>query len=406
MNFQTVSLPFQAAGPEPIGKSGFSVGFTDEVTVDYCHFEIIDFHDNCDRQALLLRAARFAEMGVRRADIETVLVISRATLQRAVKKLREHGEASFQLRQKKRGFTAISDEQQAQAEALLATGMPPQTVSLKIGILPQTLHYNIKRGNVVHPGRPRTVSAAARSDVTPDTLPIMFETDGNRGLVDNKTDEQEDCGAHTGEDLVEPLETGSIVPLTAADALMLVGRDTRERRDRAATLGRGATDNAGRLAASIGMLPEVQVQFDEPLSAVAGGGVLTAVPTLLQGGLLRNAKSYLSLPKGDDGLQTTLIFIAFLLMARLRHPNALHYQSPGEWGALLGTDRCPEAKTLRRKIKAIASHVHHLKKWQEHFTKDWIAEAAESCATLSVDGHVKVYTGRKQGHPMLFFATF
>ena len=54
MNFQTVSRPFQAAGPEPIGKSGFSVDFTDEVTVYYCNFEILDFHDNCDREGVIV----------------------------------------------------------------------------------------------------------------------------------------------------------------------------------------------------------------------------------------------------------------------------------------------------------------------------------------------------------------
>ncbi len=35
-----------------------------------------------------------------------------------------------------------------------------------------------------------------------------------------------------------------------------------------------------------------------------------------------------------------------MTLARVRNPEALRYQAPGEWGAILGLDRCPEAKTL------------------------------------------------------------
>ena len=42
----------------------------------------------------------------------------------------------------------------------------------------------------------------------------------------------------------------------------------------------------------------------------------------------------------------------------LRNPEALRYQAPGEWGAILGLDRCPEPKTLRRKLRLLISAEH------------------------------------------------
>ncbi len=44
-----------------------------------------------------------------------------------------------------------------------------------------------------------------------------------------------------------------------------------------------------------------------------------------------------------------------MTLARVRNPENLFYQAAGEWGAILGPDRCPEVKTLRRKIALIAS---------------------------------------------------
>ena len=102
---------------------------------------------------------------------------------------------------------------------------------------------------------------------------------------------------------------------------------------------------------SVGGMAEVQPRF-EAASAVACGGVLTALPALLESGLFRHAAP--GLPKGYYGAATMLLFLCFLFLARLRAPEHLRFEAPGEWGALLGLDRCPEVKTLRRKLRAFS----------------------------------------------------
>ena len=86
------------------------------------------------------------------------------------------------------------------------------------------------------------------------------------------------------------------------------------------------------MAASLGQLDGREPRF-EAASAVSGGGVLTALPSLLRAGLLRHADR-LTLPKGFYGLPSLLLW-AFLLLGRVRNPERLRYQQPGEWGALL-----------------------------------------------------------------------
>ena len=83
-------------------------------------------------------------------------------------------------------------------------------------------------------------------------------------------------------------------------------------------------------------------------------------------------------------------------------PDSDH--APGEWGAILGHDRAPEAKTLRNKISLIANDEARVRAWQSALASQWQAGDPDSWATLCVDGHVKVYAGRKGRLPKHFVA--
>ena len=127
-------------------------------------------------------------------------------------------------------------------------------------------------------------------------------------------------------------------------------------------------------------------------AAVSGGGVLTALPSLLQAGLLRHLDQ-LTLPKGFYGLPSLLLLWAFLLLGRVRCAERLRYQQPGEWGALLGLDRCPCPRSLRRRTRQLAA-AKGLPAWVGCLTQAWCADDPEAVATLFVDGHVQVYSGQ------------
>jgi len=73
----------------------------------------------------------------------------------------------------------------------------------------------------------------------------------------------------------------------------------------------GATNILDRVAASVGLLVQVDIRF-EVACDVSNGGVLLALPALLACGLLRNAQKYFNLPKGFYGLESLLILLAFM----------------------------------------------------------------------------------------------
>ena len=351
------TLSLQPSQAIPIGASCFSFASEGGQTVYFSNLEPFDFHDAGDRAAMLLRIARLAESGVRRADLQAAFGVGRATIQRAVNKLRDHGEAGFFTPRRGRGTSVIVGDLAATAERLLASGLSGAAVARELGVSVATLNYNRRKGFIGH-RRPGGGQPSARTETAP--------------------------------------------PAPSAAPAAGLDRGARDRRDRAAPMGRGARDRAGRIAASTGAMLEAPPRFDEPLSAVAGGGVLAALPMLLREGLLDRAGAFLSLPKGYYGLTSVLVLLAFLCMARVRNPEALRHQAPGEWGAILGLDRCPEAKTLRRKIRMLGADVQPVRNWQDALARAWMRDQPDVAATVSVDGHVKVYTGRKGRLPKHF----
>ena len=426
------TLPLTPGAAVPIGQSCFSFQTTDDGRIVYfTNMDPFDFHDAEDRGALLLRAARLAESGVRRADLQAAFGLGRSTLQRAVTRLRQEGEAGFQQMRPGRRAGVLVGERQAEATRLLAEGRSGAEVARRLGVDVSTLNYHRRQGRLgakaPRPGRSASVLVGARQAAANRLLAqglngaeVARRLGVKVGTV-NANRRQGRIGPASGEALAmtagntvevsdtEDGKTGTesaaaATEAPAASASEVLDRSARDQRDRSAPMGRGAKDCAGRVAASTGTLTAVQPRFPERLSAVASGGVLAALPMLLREGLLKRAAEFLELPKGYYGVTSMLLFLTFLFLGRVRNAEALRHQAPGEWGALLGLDRCPEVKTLRAKVRALAGNAQQVRAWLDALAQDWLADAPEVAATLAVDGHVKVYTGRKGRLPKHFVA--
>lgn len=164
----------------------------------------------------------------------------------------------------------------------------------------------------------------------------------------------------------------------------------------------GATNSLDRTFARMGLLSEVEIQFENARD-VENGGVLFALPALLSAGLLKNASRFFSLPNGYYGKASIFLFVAFFALRRIRSMEGLRYLSPGEWGKVLGLDRAPEVKTLRRKIGDLS--VQGVKGWGQSLSEEWLHNgAADSVGVFYVDGHVRVYHGSQTQLPRHYVA--
>ena len=162
-----------------------------------------------------------------------------------------------------------------------------------------------------------------------------------------------------------------------------------------------------------------QLVYAQPIFTAAGrvplAGLLLALPALEATDLLPVAKDvYGQLPDGFYGLDTMLLEGVFRALAGApRAENAARF-APADLGRVLGMDRAPEVKTIRRKIAQLATAgkaadliagmaAHHLNRptlthdsHDSHDDSDSVSGDGEVGLVLYVDGHVRAYTGTKK----------
>ena len=154
-----------------------------------------------------------------------------------------------------------------------------------------------------------------------------------------------------------------------------------------------------RAAAAFGLLDAASPVFT-PTSHVRHAGLFLAFPALERSGLLECAKTvYGSLPPGLYGLDTVLIDAVLRALAGESRAEGATRFDPVELGRVLGMDRAPEVKTIRRKISQLAGAGQAqelIKALATHHLAGTGPGGEDLAAILYVDGHVRAYQGTKK----------
>lgn len=170
-------------------------------------------------------------------------------------------------------------------------------------------------------------------------------------------------------------------------------REVREDEEELPVVPRPEPRFTDRALAAVGKLAEAPVQFTEG-RALPLLGLLLAVPALLQVGYLETAeKVFGGLQKGFYGLKSCLLTMVFITLLREPHPEGITRLRPEDLGRLLGLDRAPEVKTLRRKLGELAGR-NLAADWQREIAARHLEQQPEALGMLYVDGHVRVYHGQ------------
>jgi transposase len=149
-----------------------------------------------------------------------------------------------------------------------------------------------------------------------------------------------------------------------------------------------------RLLARLGLLEDAAPLFG-CATAVPRAGVLLAVPVLVVSGVFECAqKIYGSLGPAFYGLRTSLLTLLLMALWRIKRPEGLKEHSPQDLGRVLGLDRAPEVKTLRRKLTPLAA-AGHAAQFGTALAQQRVAARGETLGFLYLDGHVRVYHGQQ-----------
>jgi transposase len=161
----------------------------------------------------------------------------------------------------------------------------------------------------------------------------------------------------------DPNPSGSTAPADELVATAVPGADpnlsgspeTAEDEPLAVSADRDPADRwLDRLLAKLGLLDDAAPLFRDG-EHVPRAGVLLALPAIAQTGVVDTAREvYGSIGPAFYGLRTTIVALVFLALLRIKRPEALKEHAPPDLGRLLGLDRAPEVKTLRRKLTRLA----------------------------------------------------
>lgn len=278
----------------------------------------------------------------RHVDIINTFSVSKSSVNRALKKLREEGqEAFFKPRPGRQGGSVFTKKVIEQAQSFLNQGYSRPEIANELSIRCDTLRKAINDGRLQELHRDRQKNSAT--------------TKSSRDI--------EDAEAAEG-------------------------------------MGTACTRVVDRTFAAFGKSTGASVDF-EPCLDVPMGGVLCAIPALLMNGLLNGCDQFLGQVKGYYQTFHILLLLAFMALSRIKTVEQLRGHSPGEFGNILGLDRVPEVRCLRKKMDVLSAD-NSAEQWAAHLSTHWMQADPDAAGTLYIDGHVRVYHGKLTKLPRRF----
>ena len=129
-------------------------------------------------------------------------------------------------------------------------------------------------------------------------------------------------------------------------------------------------------------------------------GLLLALPALAGTGLIQTARDvYGRLKDGFYGLETVLVLLVFLALAGEPRAEGATGVPPAALGRVLGLDRAPEVKTIRRKLAELAA-AGKAAELQLAIARHHAEARPDDLGFLYVDGHTRAYFGTRDVQKM------
>jgi transposase len=268
----------------------------------------------------------------------------------------------------RRGRRRISGRRLHSIEMLKSQGMSNRAIAHRLGVSEKAIRKQ------VGPSKPADIAQLAFTESTTATAtkpPASAKSTGD--VADRVTPSAKDRAGDSNP-IAAPADDGEPVPMS-------LDCDPSDR-------------TFDRQLAYLGLLDDAAPLFREGCS-VPGVGVLLALPCLVESGLFRiSRKLYGEIGPAFYGLRTTLLTLLLMALLRIKRPEHLKERDPAAFGRLLGLDRAPEVKTLRRRLTRLAAH-HCAEQLGAELARLRVDQRGHLMGFLYVDGHVRAYHGQR-----------
>ena len=150
-----------------------------------------------------------------------------------------------------------------------------------------------------------------------------------------------------------------------------------------------------RMAAYLGMLEDAPPVFAD-CEHVEGAGSLLAIAIVSGTGFFNAVQQvYRTIGPSFYGLRNTFMTLLLMALLRIKNPEQMNYNNPLRLGRLLGLDRAPSVKTIRRKLELLGAREQAANLMNLRSEEIMQGENFPD-AVLFVDGHVQCYHGKKK----------
>ena len=171
----------------------------------------------------------------------------------------------------------------------------------------------------------------------------------------------------------------------------------RDLLDAGSAMGMATTRSEDRIACS-----PAKVKFENS-QAVCGAGILFLLPSLLLQGLLKTHDVYRLPDNHYYGVEQVVLTLAFMALARIKNPEQLKQCKPGEIGRIIGLDRVPEVRCLRKKINLLTKQ-QQATLLNNLLIDHWYEPREEDAGFLYIDGHQRIYYGYEANLPAKYIS--
>ena len=303
-------------------------------------------HQKNNYQSFRFITSQMIELkNVTQVEITKAFKVSKESVKRWTKTYRTKGESGFfEPRKGKKKGNVLNGEVMSKVQSGLDLGKTPKSIGEELGIKPDTIRKAISYGRLT----------------MPETIEVA----------------EQDQGAKT--------------------------KSQRNQQDSKAPHGMACTNTIGRIDAVL--KKKVATPEFENNRAVENAGVLLALPALLSNGLLSHNDVF-DFEEGYYSLPSILLALSFCFMLRVGSIEKISDKPPGELGKLLGLDRIPEVKTLRKKI-ACLSQGEQSDLWLSRLSKSWMSQHPDLAGVMYLDGHNDVIYSKTSKLPKRYISRF
>ena len=340
-------IPFLPEGAKPINNCVAIYRHDEQIAFFTASGPIYSCRENDMYGLRLAQGIIVSQTTTTPAECAKALHINRTTVYRNLHRYQQDGPAGLIIdRKRRRKAYKLKGEVKRQVQTLLNKGSSLQAAAKQVGITEGCIRYAIEKGTIVR-----------------------------------KKQRSEKPEPHQ----------------------KLKSTSERSTEDSNCAIGIAAKREAERVLASAGKITEATPHFSA-IEGVRHAGVLLALPALASVGLLEvGKKAYGVLQNGFYGLRSIFLTLSFMALLRIKTPEQLKRCNPGELGIVLGLDRAPEVKTLRKKLKEIGLR-NKAGEFLSLLSTRWADQDKDVIGFAYIDGHVRPYHGRKHKLPQAHVA--